>query len=249
MPTSASWSKRTYVPSDGRPPVRHPPQPEQPEHVVDPDTAGMAQHGAQHVAVRRVADLGQPVRPPRRLRPVLALLVERVGRRADRDAAGHHVLQRPGVGAVADGPRQRGRARPRATCPPPARGRARPPAARRRPTAASRRSRPGRRAPCAVRATDGRPRVLQRVGPLRPHRTVHLGERAPRREVAQPPALALEERVVVGLPAGAARHRVHHGQRGPLGLPDRVAVDQHVGGVARRAARAPSARSRCGPAR
>ena len=46
------------------------------------------------------AGLGQPVRPPRRLAPVLPVLVVRVRRRADRDAAGEDVLQRPGVGAV-----------------------------------------------------------------------------------------------------------------------------------------------------
>src|SRR6202030_1111964 len=44
--------------------------------------------------------LRQRVRPPRRLRPVLALLVERVRRRARADAESNNVLERPRVGAV-----------------------------------------------------------------------------------------------------------------------------------------------------
>ncbi len=43
-------------------PGRDPPQPEQPDHMVDPDPPGVAQHRAQHVPVGRVAGLGQPVR-------------------------------------------------------------------------------------------------------------------------------------------------------------------------------------------
>ena len=44
--------------------------------------------------------LFQPVRPPRRLRPVLAELIELVRRRARGHAQRQHVLQGPGVGAV-----------------------------------------------------------------------------------------------------------------------------------------------------
>ena len=57
-----------------------------------------------------VAELVEPVGPPRRLRPVLAELVELVGRCARGDAERQHVLQRPGVGAVGVARRRRGRA-------------------------------------------------------------------------------------------------------------------------------------------
>jgi hypothetical protein len=80
--------------------LRHPPQPEQAHHVVDPQPAGVPQAAAHHVAERRVAQLGQPVRPPGRQPPVLALLVEGVRRRPDGGAQRERVLQRPGVGAA-----------------------------------------------------------------------------------------------------------------------------------------------------
>ena len=64
-----------------------PPEPEQPDHVVDPDGAGVPQHRPQHVPVRLVGGSGQRVRAPRRLGPVLPLLVVHVGRCADGRAA------------------------------------------------------------------------------------------------------------------------------------------------------------------
>ena len=85
----------------GRPvPLRDPPQPEQPDDVVHPHAAGRPQHRRHHVPERRVGPLGQPVRPPRRLLPVLAVLVVRVRRRADGHALREDVLQAPGVGAL-----------------------------------------------------------------------------------------------------------------------------------------------------
>ena len=61
---------------------RDPPQPEEPDDVVDAQRAGVPQHRADHVPQRRVAALGQRVRQPRRLIPVLPLLVVHVRRRA-----------------------------------------------------------------------------------------------------------------------------------------------------------------------
>ena len=80
--------------------LRHPPQAEQAEHVVDAEAAGMGEHRAQHVAVRHEGRLGEGVRAPRRLAPVLPHLVVHVRRGADADAGSEHVLQRPGVRAL-----------------------------------------------------------------------------------------------------------------------------------------------------
>ena len=68
--------------------------------MVDPDAARVPEHGADEVAERLVAELGEPVRPPRRLAPVLAELVVGVRRRADLDALRVDVLQPPRVGAA-----------------------------------------------------------------------------------------------------------------------------------------------------
>ena len=58
----------------------------------------MAQHRAQHVAPRHVRRLRQLVRVPRRLRPVLAALVEPVRRGAHRRVGGHPLGEIAGVG-------------------------------------------------------------------------------------------------------------------------------------------------------
>ena len=55
---------------------------------------------AHHVAEGRVAELGEPVGPPRRLAPVLAELVELVRAAPHGDPAGEGVPQAPRVGAV-----------------------------------------------------------------------------------------------------------------------------------------------------
>ena len=68
--------------------------------MVDADPAGMPQHSPDQRAKRSVFLLVQPVRPPRRLRPVLAELIELVRRRARGHAQRQHILQRPRVGAV-----------------------------------------------------------------------------------------------------------------------------------------------------
>ncbi len=88
------------MPSVGRGPLRDPPQPEEPDDVVDPDATRVPQHRVDHGAERLVARLDQPIGAPRWLRPVLAELVELVGRRPHRHPEGQHVLKRPRVRAV-----------------------------------------------------------------------------------------------------------------------------------------------------
>ena len=165
-----------------------PPEPEQADDVVDPDPAGVPEHGADQVAERLVAELGEPVRPPRRLAPVLAELVVGVRRRADLDALRVDVLQPPRVGAagvhadrevVHDAEPHPGAASP---WPGPAG------AARRAPTAASTRSRPGRRASRANvrrpgsswRPELGRPLAGRRCRGPRPARSRSRSRRARR---------------------------------------------------------------------
>ena len=90
-----------HVGTLGRPgATRDPPQTEQPDHVVDTESARTAQRRLDHPTERLVRRLGEPVGPPRRLRPVLAVLVVGVGWRADVDARGVGLLQHPGVGAL-----------------------------------------------------------------------------------------------------------------------------------------------------
>ncbi len=82
----------------GRVSLGDPPEAEQADDVVDADAAGVLQDGAEHVAVGRVAELGETVGPPWRLVPVLSQLVELVGRCPHRHPAGQRVGQAPGVG-------------------------------------------------------------------------------------------------------------------------------------------------------
>src|ERR1035437_6293884 len=67
--------------------------------MVDPDAAGMAQDSAQHVSIRGVAELLQPVWPPRWLAPVLAKLVVLVWRGTNRDLTREGISKPPAVGA------------------------------------------------------------------------------------------------------------------------------------------------------
>src|SRR5581483_4508476 len=60
----------------GRLALRYPPQPEQPDDVVDAYPAGVPEHGADQRPERLILTLFESVRAPRWLRPVLAQLVE-----------------------------------------------------------------------------------------------------------------------------------------------------------------------------
>ena len=221
----------------GRPgALRDPPQPEQPDHVVDPQPARVAQRRRDQPPERLVRRLGQPVGPPRWLLPVLAVLVVRVGRRADGDPGGVRLLQRPRVRAApvhADrevghhaeahaGPAQLELGRGELLVEHPLQPLVELDGPRRAPRGTSPRR--------AVRVPQlGGPG--QRVGP------VHLGDGRPGGVVVETaalaPSVALEGQV-------AARRRTHLedlAQRGPLGAPRRVAVDP-VGEPGRRPSRA-----------
>ncbi len=71
-------------------------------------------------------------------------------------------------------------------------------------------------------------RVTQALRPVVPVGAVHLRQGVPERVSAQPLALAALERLVRGLPAGPARHLVQQLQGLALERPDGVAVDQAV---------------------
>ena len=100
MPTSASWSYRTYAPSaESAPSGIH-------QSRNSPMTWSMRMAPACRSTVRSMsryglyAARGQGVGAPRRLRPVLPLLVVHVRRRTDRRAPGEHVAERPHVRAL-----------------------------------------------------------------------------------------------------------------------------------------------------
>ncbi len=83
-------------------PVRgHPPQPEQPHDVVDPQPAGARDRGSDGLHERLVVGVAQPPGDQRRRAPVLALGVEGVRRSADADALGEDLLPGPRVGSAA----------------------------------------------------------------------------------------------------------------------------------------------------
>ena len=197
------------MPSAAVAPGRDPPQPEQPHDVVDAQPAGRAQDAADDVAERRVAGLGQPVGPPRRQPPVLALLVERVGRRADRRVAAR---ARPAAPTRRRRPRRRrrpGRARRRRRARRPARRAARRPAA-----APSTRRRPGRRARSRAAATAGESGRLERLRPRLPRDAVRLGQRAEQREL-----LERRRRTPRATPRGPARGAGARAARAPRAWP------------------------------
>ena len=69
-------------------------------------------------------------------------------------------------------------------------------------------------------------RMLQRLRPLVPVAAVDLGQCAPGGEIVEAVALASAVCGVRELAAGRALHQVDAFQRGPLGRPRGVAVDQ-----------------------
>jgi len=207
----------------GRHPLRHPPEPEEPDDVVDPHRAGVAQDRAHQVAQGGVAQAREGVGTPRRLRPVLALLVEPVRRRADRHALGKHVRHGPDVGSVRVHAHREvvHDADPHTGSP-------------RRSLGALELLVHDPLQPAVevhalgeFGAQPGHERGGAVLGLLGPFLTrVVLGEGAPQREVLEPLALVGSE-PVERAPAGpAARRREDHLEGGLLGLPDGVAVDR-----------------------
>src|SRR5664280_1756152 len=205
--------------------LRNPPQPEEADDMVDPDAASMAQDSAQHVSIRGVAELLQPVWPPRWLAPVLAKLVVLVWRGTNRDLTREGISKPPGISAfrmdtdreVMDDPDRH----------------------------------PGflglplHRTELLINdplqpaielhlvadlITDclhGRAAwVLQVRGPVTPRQPFLLGQRTPRSEVEQTLAFAVAESGEGPLPTRRPRLVENGAQGRRLGRPDRVTVDR-----------------------
>ncbi len=219
------------MPSDGALPLRHPPEPEQPDHVVDAHPARVPEHGAHEVAERRVAALLEPLRLPRRLSPVLSQLVERVRGRAHRHPLGVRRPHPPRVGATgvhADGEVVHG--------------------AQRHPGLAGARLCGGELlveqplqplldvdrllAPGAHRRHRTRGGIAEIGRPGTEVGTMLVREHPPGGEVVERLALGLAVLAERRLPLVAPRHRVQDLQRRALRRPGRVAVD-HVAAVER----------------
>src|SRR6185295_15959248 len=80
--------------------LRHQIEPLQPKHMVEPDGAGVAHRGAQHVAVWRKGRKLEPNGIEAGEAPGLAGGVERIGRRTVAEMAGYCYLLVPGIEAV-----------------------------------------------------------------------------------------------------------------------------------------------------
>ena len=78
-------------------PFGNPPQAKQTDHVIDTQAARMPQDRGDGFPEWRVRGSGEAIRPPRRLIPVLPLLVEGIRRAAYRNASGITVVQAPGI--------------------------------------------------------------------------------------------------------------------------------------------------------
>ena len=83
----------------GRGTLGNPPQPEQPDDVVDANPAGVPQNRLDQRSEGLVAKLFELIGSPWRLGPVLAQLVELIGRGAGGHPQCQNVLQRPAVRA------------------------------------------------------------------------------------------------------------------------------------------------------
>ena len=213
------------MPSSAGRPIGDPPQPEHADDVVDPHAACVPEHGADEVAEGLVAELGEPVGPPRRLAPVLAELVVVVRRGADLDALRVDVLQPPRVGAARVHPH--GEVVHDTEAHPGALGlglrllellveHPLQPALEVHPVHVV--AREGLHDGTVVAAVVGRP--------LADVVAVVLGKHVPGGEVGERVALPRPVRRVVELPPGAPRRGVHDPQGGPLRRPARVAVDR-----------------------
>ena len=171
----------------------------------------------------RVAELGEPVGVPRRLRPVLADLVELVGWRTDADARARARRAGPRRPRPRGARRPRGRGRRRAPCPPP------PPCvcAAASCRAISHWSQQWKVEPVGVgvdvRRHRGRLGGVELRRPVGAGRAVLLGQRAPGREPLEPVALRGSPRPRTPVAASVASKSSC--ERRALGLPGRVAVE------------------------
>ena len=212
----------------GRPqPGGNPPQPEEADDVVDAQRAGVPQEVSDHVTQGPVRLALERVRQPRRLIPVLTLLVVHVGRCADGDPRRIHVSQRPGVRPFGvDSHRQivhesdthagvmRGRLRRRdLLLGDPLQPRVERDAVGERHTQVGDQARPD--VPCLSGTRFARRQGLRIV----------LLERAPQREVRERCTLPLEEGVERAPASGRARRSVDDLERGAFGRPCGIPVD------------------------
>ena len=189
-------------------PLRHPPHAEQPDDVVDPQATGVPQHPASRSRYGGEAGLGQPLRVQGRLRPVLADLVERVRRRADRAPTAS--TSRSAHASAPSGwtPTARSCTTP-IGMPGGARGRL-----RRGQLLLEQPLQPHVevdqvRELCARPATAGPPASRSSVGPGLDLRPVGLRQRAPGREVEQPRAFLAPGTAQRRRPFGRQRDGVH----------------------------------------
>ena len=207
----------------GRGALGDPPQPEEPDDVVDAHPAGVPQNRLNQLPKRLIAELFEPIGSPWRLRPVLAELIELVRRRPGGDAERQHILHGPGVGAggmdpdrevVNDSQRHAGAQRlglgfgqlivelplhPAVEV--------------------------DELAVLFDEVGDSRGvRIAEGGGPLPPVVAVLLGQRAPGRELLQRLALAFGETGEGQFPARGPGHPVDPLECLALGRPDRVAI-------------------------
>ena len=203
--------------------------------MIDPQPARMPKRGPHQLGERLSLGADQPPRVERKLRPVLATLVESVRWRADADTAHEQILPSPGIrtawtdadGKVGDQPDRH----PGRQCR----------LLRRRELLVSQPLKPGVKvrlgAEPGQRSFRDQPVHPHRIGqlgrPATPVGAVHPGKRAPVRPVAKRSPLLALVTLEVGLPAFAQAGRPDQQQRRPFRRPDAVPVDQ-VGGTAGR---------------
>src|SRR4249920_2051575 len=77
-----------------------PPEPAQADDMINAQATGMPQDRGDHVANGLVPGGDEPIRPPRWLVPILALLIEGIRRAANRDAFPIIALQAPRIRAA-----------------------------------------------------------------------------------------------------------------------------------------------------
>ena len=207
---------------------RYPPQPEQAHHVVHAQRAAAAGGRVHQIGQGPVVLFGQPLRVPGLGAPVLAQLVELVRRRAHGNPGHVQLPLGPDIGPGRAGPdgqvlddadahagfERRGLGRGQL----PAGQPLQPGVEVRLP------AHPAELGRHHVRAGAGQYR-----GPFPPVRAACLGQHAPGGPVTQLVPGLLAVPVVVRLPRGAQRYLVQDLERGPLGRPHRVPVDQLPG--------------------
>ena len=201
-----------------------PPQAEQADDVVHAQRTSVTQHRAHHVTQRGVGRTGEVLGVPRRLRPVLALLVVHVRRCAHRDAGGEGLRVGPHVrtlrvhahGEVVHDAERHSRGQGLGLCA--------------RQLLIDDPLQPGEEVDALGQQVSlighvGRVRITQRSRPCI-QGTVLLHQRAPQGEALQPLALLGTETLEVTLPGVGAAGGEDDLKGLMLGLPHRVPIDR-----------------------